>query len=241
MAYKLEDVNISIGGLQGSASIPLANLQQGGLTSSLRATLSLDTRNDRMFPTSGWYVTGSTEWASEYLGSENDFTRLISRARWYYNPFWDLVLKLNATSGYIVSGSNKPVPIFERFFVGGIFDVRGFQRNSLGPEFRVAGVREPGSATTDFTIGGNKELIFNVELEIPILKEVGIRGVVFFDAGNAFNDSENIDILNLRTAVGFGIRWWSPVGPLRFEWGIPLAPKPDEEPIVFEFTIGNSF
>jgi outer membrane protein insertion porin family len=241
LAYKAENVEISIGGLQGTASVPIDNLQQGGLTSSLRTTLTFDSRNDRMFPTAGFFVTSSAEWASEFIGSENDFTRLINRARWYWNPFWHVVLKFNGTLGYVFSNSDRPVPIFERFFVGGIFDVRGFPRNSLGPDFQVASSREPGSGTSPFTIGGNKELIFNVELEIPILKDVGIRGVLFFDAGNAFNDDEPYDLNNLRTSVGFGIRWQSPVGPLRFEWGLPLKPKADEEPIVFEFTIGNSF
>lgn len=241
LAYKLENVEISIGGLRGRTAVPIANLLGGGLTSSLRATLSYDTRNDRMFPSGGQFSTASVEWASQYIGSDNEFTRMIARSRWYFNPVWKMVLKLNATIGYVISGTDAEVPIFERFFVGGIFDVRGFQRNSLGPRIKVAGLREPGTSLNDFTVGGNKELIFNVELEIPILAEVGIRGVLFFDAGNAYDDDENIDVTQLRTAVGFGIRWWSPVGPLRFEWGIPLDPRPGEEPIVFEFTIGNSF
>jgi outer membrane protein insertion porin family len=194
-----------------------------------------------MFPTEGTFTTSSIEHADQYLGSENQFTRILARSRWYFNPFWNVVLKLNATGGFVFSANGDGVPIFERFYVGGIYDVRGFQRNSLGPRIRVASQREPGTSLTNFTVGGNKELIFNVELEMPILADVGLRGVLFFDAGNAFNDDENIDLTELRTAVGFGIRWWSPVGPLRFEWGIPLAPKPDEEPIVFEFTIGNSF
>lgn len=240
LAYKLEDVRIQIGGLSGRKAIPLANLLGGGLTSSLRTTLSFDTRNDRLFPSGGQYTTASVEFAHPYVGSENEFTRMIARSRWYFNVFWNVVLKLNGTIGYVVSIDDK-VPIFERFFVGGIFDVRGFQRNSLGPKVQVAETREPGATLTNFTIGGNKQLIFNAELEIPILPQVGIRGVLFFDAGNSFNDDENIDILGLRTSVGFGFRWWSPVGPLRFEWGIPLAPKEGEDPIVFEFTIGNSF
>ena len=241
LGYKLEFIQITIGGLAGRSTIPIANLFNDGLTSSLKSSISYDTRNDRMFPSAGQFTTASVEYAHHYLGSDNEFTRMIARSRWYVKVFWDMVLKLNGTAGYVFSNSEGGVPIFERFFVGGIFDVRGFQRNSLGPKLPVAKFREPGTSLSDFTIGGNKELIFNVELEIPILTQVGIRGVVFFDAGNAFDDDELMNLVDLRTSVGFGVRWWSPVGPLRFEWGIPLAPKPNEEPIVFEFTIGNSF
>ena len=97
-----------------------------------------------------------------------------------------------------------------------------------------------------------------------IFKQVGISGVVFFDAGNAYNledrycsgtssssdvsakfdpcfDLKTSLIEGIRSSVGFGFRWFSPIGPLRFEWGIPLDRQPGEEPLVFEFTIGNFF
>ncbi|PIE65870.1 MAG: outer membrane protein assembly factor BamA, partial [Deltaproteobacteria bacterium] len=131
------------------------------------------------------------------------------------------------------------VPLFERFFVGGIFTVRGFQRNSIGEKLFIAS--NPDGTTDDITIGGEKELIFNAEIEFPIFKEVQIRGVVFFDAGNAWGADQALDPFDLRTSVGFGFRWNSPVGPLRFEWGFPLDPKPGEDTEAFEFTIGNSF
>ena len=106
--------------------------------------------------------------------------------------------------------------------------------------------------------GGNKRLLLKLEIEFPILTAVGIKGVVFADAGNAFDNDQpvtlNMDIFSdekdgyedvLRTAVGFGFRWFSPIGPLRFEWGIPLAPvvtpTRSEKPLVFDFSIGNAF
>jgi outer membrane protein insertion porin family len=98
-----------------------------------------------------------------------------------------------------------------------------------------------------------------------VFKRVGISGVVFFDMGNAYNLEDRYctglqrsssvvsskfdpcfrtpeSIINgIRRSVGFGFRWFSPIGPLRFEWGIPLDRQADEEPLVFEFTIGNFF
>jgi len=101
---------------------------------------------------------------------------------------------------------------------------------------------------SQFTTGGNKEFIANFEVEFPIVPKAGIRGVVFFDAGNVFavdanffQDRQYRLPLGLFLATGFGIRWFSPVGPLRFEWGIPLTPRPQDQGILFEFTIGNSF
>ena len=111
---------------------------------------------------------------------------------------------------------------------------------------------DPTAYLVGFPIGGNKEQIFNLELEFPILAAIGFRGVVFADAGNAFGEDDdftlNLDVLEearteyndvLRTSVGFGFRWISPIGPLRFEWGFPLSPLPGEDDSVFEFSIGN--
>jgi outer membrane protein insertion porin family len=237
--YTLKNVEVTAGGIN-SGRVEIFDLQQGGLNSSLKTTLSLDTRDDRQFPKSGTYTTASFEAAHPYLGSEVEYLRLLGRARWYYNPWWQFVFKFNATLGYVWNPDGE-IPIFERFFVGGIFDVRGFQRNSLGPSISVPRSGDPGTGLNDFTIGGNKQLVFNVELEFPIVEQINLRGVFFFDAGNAYGESENINFTTLRTSAGLGIRWWSPVGPLRFEWGFPLDPKPDEEKVVFEFTIGNSF
>ena len=109
-------------------------------------------------------------------------------------------------------------------------------------------------------IGGNLMYYQNLELEFPIIEAVQIRGVVFTDLGNAWNLEElycdaapasPFDVTNpcfgpgslfdVRTSWGFGIRWISPLGPLRFEWGFPFKPLPYEESSLFEFTIGNFF
>ncbi len=235
LTYTLENVDANL----RRAEIPIASLRQSGLTSSGRLTLSYDTRNNRLFPSDGQFSTVSFEHADDFLGSENQFSRFIGRTRWYFPLPYDSVFKVNTTVGYVVSGDDQSIPLFERFFVGGIYTIRGFQRNSIGQRLFTSSTPEGG--LSGITIGGDKQLIFNAELEVPIFPEVGIRGVLFFDAGNAWGIEETLDPFQLRTAIGFGFRWHSPVGPLRFEWGIPLKPRSDEDPLVFEFTIGNSF
>lgn len=254
--YKLEQVDVEVGGRTGSSDRRVTSLFQGGLTSSMRGSIFWDTRDNRLFPTSGFLQSASVEVADDLTLSENEFIRYTGRSRWYFPVFWELVLKLNAEIGVINStDETKPVPIFERFFIGGPNSVRGFNRATLGPSRAVGGnPSDPGSPLSDFNIGGNKQLLFNLELEFPIFPAVGIKGVVFADMGNAFDDDVPFEFTpdifadptmnfadSLRTAVGFGFRWFSPIGPLRFEWGLPLRRLPGEDPLVFEFSIGNAF
>ena len=235
--YRLEDKKTDLGGRTGFTTVPIKRYKMDGLTSSMKLSFAWDTRNNRLMPTKGWYNSVSYELASPYLGSDTDYQRMLLNSRWYVPLMWDTILRLNGTLGWV----SPTAPLFERFFVGGIFSVRGFQRNSLSPTAAVASGIDPGAPLTAFHVGGNKELILNVELEIPIVKAMRIMAVLFFDAGNAYADDSPISLTNLRTSMGFGFRWWSQMGPLRFEWGFPLKPHSDEEPMVFEFTIGSAF
>jgi len=272
LTYKLEDVSITTGssGFSDFGAIrepieaaDVANLFRGGVTSSLRASLSWDSRNNRLFPTEGWYHTVFVEWADRYTASENVFLRWGGFARHYRELWGPFVLKLNAEVGVTTSTDPLGVPISERYLIGGIFDVRGFRPRSLGPILRTG--RDPDSPQRELPLGGNMQVIWNSEIEFPLFKRVGISGVVFFDMGNAYNlearycsgldsvrpaVSLKFDpcfrfpdslVSGIRKSVGFGFRWFSPIGPLRFEWGIPLDRQEGEEPLVFEFTIGNFF
>ncbi len=274
LTYKLEQVGIGTSGLGfggalfGSPTIGnpitntgIANLFRSGITSSLRATLSYDSRNDRMFPSRGWYNTIAAEIADPNATlSENTFTRYEAVSRYFY-PIWGpFVFRAKLEGDLIVSRDPRGVPIFERYFTGGIYNIRGFSPLSLGPQIRSLASQAPDSNLSTFLVGGNMQVIANAEIEFPLFEKVGIRGVVFTDAGNAFNLEDqycklrpfNVDISkdpcrgpqNLsayRASWGFGFRWFSPIGPLRFEWGVPFWTLPGEQPLVFEFTIGNFF
>lgn len=241
--------------------LPLANLFNDGFLSSVRFSLVYDSRDNRLFPTNGIYLSGSTELSDKAFGSENEFIRHRANARFYYNLGNNFVIKSNTEWGHVTSPRVSGVPIFARFFLGGIFDVRGYRLRSLGPRLPLTSNLDPNAnlILNGANIGGNMQLYTNVEFEFPILDKVGIRGVVFFDAGNAFNTEDlycnaargraladvvnpcNQNLLKLRTSYGAGIRWFSPLGPLRFEWGFPINRLPYEQSSVFEFTIGNFF
>ena len=245
----------------GFSELPLAHLFKEGLSSSLKVMLALDLRNNRLFPTEGSYNMASVEWASPYIGSDFGFTRYSLTSRWYFPLFWKLVFRFNGSFGLIHSNSSEGLAIVHRYRSGGIMDVRGFYPWSLGPRLSIPGRFDPNEEpmSNGIVIGGNMKITFNTEIEFPIIEMVGIKGVVFFDAGNSFNLEEtwcqagggrgineftdpcNQNPLYLRTSAGFGFRWFSPMGPLRFEWGWPTHTYPGEQKYMFEFTFGNFF
>jgi outer membrane protein insertion porin family len=122
--------------------------------------------------------------------------------------------------------------------------VRGYNWYSLGPTIRTLGTEDPSRADDRMIVGGTETWINNIELEVPLVAAAGISGVVFFDAGNAFGDpygEGHVNFEDLRLSYGAGIRWFSPIGPLRFELGFPIDPHEDEKPSVFDFSIGSFF
>jgi outer membrane protein insertion porin family len=137
--YQLEDVDVEAGGRSGRRDRQLSNLFQGGLTSSIETSVLWDTRDNRLFPSNGFMQRASVEVADEYLGSENEFVRLTLISRWYLELIEAVVVKFNANLGIIsTTDPNRPVPIFERYFLGGPNSVRGFERATLSPREPVA-------------------------------------------------------------------------------------------------------
>ncbi|NUP05246.1 MAG: outer membrane protein assembly factor BamA [Polyangiaceae bacterium] len=242
--------------------LPLANLFNDGLTSSIRPSITLDTRNNQLFPTSGVYLNLSAELAANFLGSENQFIRYLGNFRAYYPITDTIIFRYNNEFGAVTSPDATGVPIYARFFLGGIFDLRGFRLRTVGPRLplREALDENADPIANGANIGGNLKFYQNVEVEFPIVEAVQLRGVVFTDLGNAWNTEDLYcdaapaspdavtdpcfspeSLLQVRTSWGFGLRWLSPLGPLRFEWGFPFSPLSYEESNVFEFTIGNFF
>ena len=242
--------------------LPLANLFNDGLTSSLKPAITYDSRNNQVFPTSGVYLSGSVEVAANFLGSQNHFLKYRTTARFYYPITESIILRFNSEAGGVTSPDPEGVPIFARFFLGGIYDLRGFRLRTVGPRLPLRDSLDENAApiANGAVIGGNLMYYQNLEIEFPIIEAVQVRGVVFTDLGNAWNteklycdaapaspnSSTNpcfkfTSLFDVRTSWGFGIRWISPLGPLRFEWGFPFKPLSYEESNVFEFTIGNFF
>jgi outer membrane protein insertion porin family len=229
LTYKHEEVEID--NIEDDAAEIIKEQEGSSITNSITNVLIRDSRDSVIFPTKGSKNSISLEYAGGFLGGTNYFTKVVGSTTWYFPIFWDTVFMSRAIIGYAQGNKGRELPIFERFYLGGMNTVRGFETYSIGP-------KDPDSGDI---IGGNKELIFNIEYIFPLLKEAGVKGVIFFDAGNAFDDDDDYSLDQLRTSVGLGVRWYSPMGPLRLEWGYNIDPKPDEDHSNWDFSIGTMF
>ncbi|MBN2283082.1 MAG: outer membrane protein assembly factor BamA [Deltaproteobacteria bacterium] len=199
--------------------------QEGETTSSgVTLTLSRDTTDDIFFPSKGSKNSFSVEHTGTIFQGDTSFTKYQATSTWFFPLPLETVFSVRGRAGYLHGNEGKDVPIYERFYLGGINSLRGLRE--IGPV----------DPETDDVIGGETMLNFNVEFIFPLIKDAGLKGVIFYDAGNAWESGYHID--DMRETAGAGIRWYSPVGPLRVEWGYVLDRKEDEPPSRWEFTVG---
>jgi outer membrane protein insertion porin family len=241
LEYKLEQADI--GDLSRVFLVPSIVSERGTrLTSSLIPTIVRNTLNHPFDPTAGSVQNLSVQFAG--LGGDADFLIAEGRARWFY-PFYrspTFGTFVASTGGRIGWGigqegrDGREIPLFERFFPGGINSVRGFRTRTLGPREPV--FNAAGQVIDTTPVGGSTQLIVNNELIFPIVEPLGLRGVLFVDMGNAWRQSEGIPLDDLRYAAGWGFRWLSPIGPLRIEIGYPLDRRRGERSSVFLFSFG---
>ncbi len=226
IAYTWEKVRIF--DVQSTASQRIKDEEAKGelLTSTVGMTFYRDTRDNFLDPHEGSENTISVEYAGGYLGGDNAFGKYTYGSAWYFPLFWNTVIMFRGKIGYAEGLWGRELPLNERFFVGGINTVRGF---------------DFGEAAKDKDLGGNKELIFNAEYSLPLVPEAMLKGVLFFDAGYAYDNDEGFAIGKLRYGAGGGFRWISPIGPLRLEWGYNLDPEPGEKQSRWDFSIGTFF
>lgn len=179
-------------------------------------SLSHDRRDNPRLPRKGFIAQGSASVGTSGLGSEIEFFKATGKLG-YYLPVGSHTLRLGARAGAITAiGDTRAIPIDLRFYNGGPFTVRSFQERSLG-------AIDPGSG---FHIGGEFFTVFNAEYEIPVTAFDGLSLVTFADAGNLLSDSGDAGLDHLRYAVGAGLRYLTPIGPLRLEYGY----NPDQQP-----------
>lgn len=204
-------------------------------TSSIYSSITHNNTDYRMDPSTGMINSFSVEYAG--LGGSNKYARFIVDNTYFYPLYKRLVASTKLTMGYI-RDVGPPVPIDEKFYLGGIYSLRGYRSRSVSP----TSPENPTIGQSYVELGGNKEVIGNVELTVPLLSEVGLKGVVFFDYGNSFNDKSKV-FDTMLMSYGWGIRWASPIGPLRLEYGIPINPRSviDSTNGRLEFSIGSMF
>jgi len=203
------------------------------ITSALKFSLVRDTR-DRIYGASrGSRNVASVKYAGGPLGGDAEFTKVEGSTSWYIPLVFSTTFHIKGAAGQVFENEDGQLPVYERFYLGGLNSVRGFKYGKISPI----------DITTGERIGGDKMWFTNIELIFPLLKPQGVNGVVFYDSGQVLNDDENFFEINdsIKNSAGLGIRWLSPMGPLRVVWGYNLDPLPDEDQSVWDFSIGGSF
>jgi outer membrane protein insertion porin family len=200
-------------------------------TRSVSIGLSQDTRDDYYNPAHGWYNKASVEYAGGLLGGDSAFVKLEGRVS-YYHPIWKAVIgHVNGGIGYVTEGSSGKLPIYEKFFLGGMDSVRGFKYGDVSPI----------DPETRDRIGGEYMGFAQLETIFPILKNMGLNGVCFLDMGNVWEKDSAYDLGDLRKSVGLGVRWLSPMGPLSIEWGYNIDKEEGDDTSNWEFRMGGNF
>jgi len=220
-----------------SVVIPgLSNILSQGtmITSEISLTTVYNTLNNSMAPTAGDLDSFKVSFAGHPIGGNDDFVKVLLHLN-HYIPLWGgTSLMQGAQMGYIVSTrSSSALPIYKRFFVGGITNVYpllGFMYDSVGP------------TQNGLLVGGSKMLTVQIKYLVPILKRAGLYGFLWWNAGNAWQHGESVFPLNLVQAAGVGFNWYSPFGPIIMTYGKILGtPKNGNNPTRIQFSLGEGF
>jgi len=226
VVYKLEKIDVS--DVTEDASLFIQEQIGKKTTSAISFALSWDTRDDYFVPTRGARHSLFVQNAGGILGFDNYFVKVIGETSWFFPMPLNTVLNLRGKLGFVQPYGGREVPIYEKFFVGGLQTVRGFEYGMAGP---VDENREP--------LGSEKMWVITSELVFPLSREIGLRGAIFWDIGKGFDSFS--DVTPVRNGVGAGIRWFSPFGPIHIDLGFNLSPKSGEKGSVVDFTAGTVF
>jgi len=226
-SYTYTDTDLS--DISDDASWVITESAKVPITSAVEMSLVRDTRNKTFGATEGSKHMFSTQYAGGPFGGDAQFTKIEASTSWYFPLVWKTVLHLKGAAGQAFENENDKFPVYERFYLGGINTVRGFEYGKISP------------MNDGDRIGGDQMWYTNVEIIFPIMESQGIQGITFFDSGQVYGDDDERSDDSPESAVGLGIRWLSPMGPISVVWGYNLDPRDDEDSSVFDFSIGGTF
>jgi outer membrane protein insertion porin family len=224
---------------------------------SITSTLSHDTRDFILDPRKGGYRDLRVDLAGGFLGGDNDFYTLNTSLQGYWTKGAKVVVALRARVGFADAyGASKDrgVPVENRYFTGGGNSVRGFEENSLGPTDQLSAAE---GDPAPIVVGGRLLLLGNAEARFPVpyFSRFRFSGAVFADAGNVWRSLGSLDFENFRFAasredvtekdcrysVGIGLRYNTPVGPIRLDFGVPVKRDASDKFGRFHLSLGHIF
>ncbi|MBP6141751.1 MAG: outer membrane protein assembly factor BamA [Polaromonas sp.] len=230
------------GGIERNKIVDGTNLPQvykdyaeqfGSTSDSVPLTIgwSRDDRDSALTPNSGKLQRLAAEWSP---AGDVKYVKAVAQYQQYIPLNKQFTLAFNGEVNWGKGLSGNPFPVFKNSYSGGLGSVRGFESSSLGAIDAVSG--NP--------IGGPKKVTLNAEFLTPFPgagNDKSLRLFAFFDAGNVFAESEKVSFKSLRTSVGVGINWLSPIGPLRISYAKPLRTEASDKIEKFQFSIGTAF
>jgi outer membrane protein insertion porin family len=217
--------------------------------STLAAAISRDTRDDVLEPTRGMFVGFEGSVAARRLGGELGFVKGYGQTLWFTrvpgrrSVVFATRLAVGLADGFprldeqvtedgeIEVVTTEDLPASERFFAGGDTTIRGFALDTVGAGNTIS--------PQGFPRGGNAVLLMNGELRVPVTTNLG--AALFLDGGNVYERITDFGLGDVRGSYGFGVRYRSPLGPVRFDLGFKIAPRPNESTRAFHFSFGQAF
>jgi outer membrane protein insertion porin family len=227
--YLYDDTTVS--DVEASAPFEIKDMEGRNLTSSITIGIDRDSKDRPWNTRSGSYNNISFEYAGDPLGGDVFFNRYEFTTAWFFPWRWDSSFMVEGRWGWVQPREGGKLPDYQKYRLGGISTVRGYDKDSIA-------LTDP---VTGYDLGGNKMMIYNFEFRIPVLKEQGVLGVVFFDAGNVFAEDDNWNFTDMPRSAGVGVRWYSPLGPIRVEYGYILNRRPQDSTGGVEFQIGGAW
>jgi len=226
--YRLRYEIININDIDSDAS-DLIKTQEGETTTvSFTPTLRWTTLNHPYNPNAGNKAVIYSKIAGGVFGGDNDFIKVGGEYTHYVPLFWKFVVMGHVEAGRVWDYKDSEVPVSERYRLGGMYSVRGYNYGDVSP------VDENGDK-----FGGVKFAQANAELIFPVAEEAQLMGVVFYDAAQSLTEDDQFLSGDFYSSYGFGFRWYSPVGPLRLEYGIPHNSPDGQSEGKWEFSIGG--
>jgi len=200
------------------------------ITSAVHARLIRDTRNKQFVPDEGSKNSFSVRHAGGILGGDAEFTKVEGSSSWYFPIIWKSVFHIKGSIGEAFASDDKKLPVYERYYLGGMNSIRGFPSADISPVDPV----------TNEKIGGDKMWYTNIAIQFPLVEDAGLHGEIFTDLGNVYAVEDNWDFSEYKHTVGVGFLWMSPMGPIRLAWGFNVDQQPGEDSSNWDFTMGGA-